>query len=80
MRKLMEIAVCVVALLAFAAAMSDGEYFPWANLAGITVLAVIVYAVERVKEPVPWARHHKLSGLAVPARIRTARRSGSRTA
>jgi len=44
-RKIKEIVVNTLAILALMAAASDGPYFPWPNLIGVTVLAVIVCRV-----------------------------------
>lgn len=37
-----DFAVCALAVLCLAAAGSDGPYFPWPNIAGLAVMAVIV--------------------------------------
>jgi hypothetical protein len=65
MRKFKEIAVCVVGILALCMAMSDGPYFPWANLGGFTVLAVIVFVVS-AEESSGWKRRRMRS--RIPAR------------
>jgi len=37
-----DFAVCALAVLCLAAAGSDGPYFPWPNIAGLAVMAIIV--------------------------------------
>lgn len=41
MKKAKEILVATLAMLALCAMGSDGDYFPWPNVAGMTILAII---------------------------------------
>lgn len=47
-----DFAVCALAVLCLAAAGSDGPYFPWPNITGLAVMAVIVSFIGK-KQPHP---------------------------
>jgi cell shape-determining protein MreC len=55
-KKLMETLIAIVAILALMVTISESEYFPWSNLAGLTVIAVIAFVAEHREEVARWKR------------------------
>jgi hypothetical protein len=49
-RKIKEITVAMVSILAFMAVISESPYFPWSNFGGLLLMAVIVHLIVHVIE------------------------------
>ena len=60
MTKIKQISVATVSIMAFLAVISESQYFPWSNIAGLMIMAVIVFVVQHVEETSRWKRYRRI--------------------